>query len=155
MQDWKSHLIFGLLLAIAWLSAIYFFKIFSMILEKIILLVAVIMFASLFPDIDLKKSKIRDWISIAVAAILSALYIFLFPQTWYYGLAYFLVLYFFLRRIPSKHRGFTHTMKFAVIFSFLLVLLISFALPLDISDFIFWFVIVFSAYSLHLFLDRF
>jgi len=154
MQDWKSHLIFGLLLVIAWLSAIYFFNIFSLTSESIILFVAVTMFSSLFPDIDLQKSKIRDWVSLAIAAMISALYIFLFSQTWLYGLAYFIVLYFLLRHIPSKHRGFVHSIKFALIFSLLIVLLVNFILSLSISDFIFWFVVVFSAYSLHLLLDK-
>ena len=154
MQDWKGHLIFGLLLTIAWISGIYFFGIFSLTFETALLLVAVVMFASLFPDIDLRESKIRDWFSLAVSAIVSAVYIFTYRDTWYYGLSYFLILYFLLRNVPSKHRGFSHSMKFAILFSIVIVMLVHFALGLSPNDFIFWFAVIFSAYSLHLLLDR-
>jgi len=154
MQDWKSHLIFGLLLAIVWFSAIYFFNVFSLTFESAFLLVMLVMFATLFADIDLRKSKIRDVLSLTVSAILSIVYMFLFPQTWYYGLAYFLVLYFLLRQVRSKHRGFTHTIWFAIIFSALMTMLLSFVLPLTLSDLFFWFIVTFSAYALHLLLDK-
>ena len=147
-------MIFGLLLTIAWLSAIYFFNFYSLTFESVFLLIALIMFATLFADIDFRNSKIRDVVSLIVSAILSAIYIFLFPQTWYYGLAYFIALYFLLKRIPSKHRGFTHTLKFATVFSLLVVLVMHFVFSLSQNDFIFWFVVTFSAYALHLLLDK-
>jgi len=154
MQDWKSHLIFALLLAIVWLSAVYFLDLFLLMTERIVLLVAVVMFTSLFPDIDLRKSKIRDWVSLIVSTIISVAYIFIYRDTWYYGLAYFLILYFLLRSIPSKHRGFTHSPKFAIVFSVIIALLIHFAFDLSQNEFIFWFAVAFSAYSLHLLLDK-
>ena len=154
MQDWKSHLIFGLLLTIVWLSAIYFFSIISLTFESTFLLIIVMMFATLFPDIDLSKSKIRDIVSLVISALISALYIFLYTNTWYYALAYFIVLYALLRNVKTKHRGITHTIPFALIFSFLIVLLLNFVLFFSIHDFLFWFVVVFSSYVLHLLLDR-
>jgi membrane-bound metal-dependent hydrolase YbcI (DUF457 family) len=154
MQSWKTHLIFGLLLTIAWLSAIYFFSFYSLTFETVFILVVLIMFATLFPDIDFCNSKIRGVVSLIVSAFLSAIYIFLYSQTWYFGLAYFLALYFLLKRIPSKHRGFTHTLKFATVFSLIIVLVMHFAFSLSQGDFIFWFAVTFSAYALHLLLDK-
>jgi membrane-bound metal-dependent hydrolase YbcI (DUF457 family) len=154
MKDWKSHLIFGLLLTIVWFSVIYFSNALTLTLQSAFLLVLATMFATLFPDIDLSKSKIRNFISITVSAIVSLLYILLYPDTWYFAPAYFLVLYVLLRNVKTKHRGVTHTIPFALVFSFLLVLLAHFVLFFSVHEFLFWFVIVFFSYALHLLLDR-
>ena len=154
MKDWKSHLIMGLLLTVAWVSTLGYFNTLTFSPEAVALLVVATMLASLFPDIDLKSSKIRDMISLVVAAVVSIIYVFFFAETWYYSLPYFLIVYFLLRSIKTKHRGFTHTLKFGAIFSFLVVMIVDFILFLSLRDFVLWFAIILSSYELHLFLDK-
>ncbi len=153
MKDWKLHFIFGNFLAIFWVALFYFIKISVSPLELFALILAT-WFASLFPDVDLKKSKIRDVVALVTAGVVAFFYVFYFQPTWYYGPAYFLILYFLLRYIPSKHRGVMHSFKFSIIFSILLVFLISLFLKFSRSEYLFWFAIILFSYNLHLMLDR-
>ena len=153
MKDWKLHLIFGNFLAIFWLVALYFFQ-FRLDISEVVLLVAVTLFATLFPDIDLRTSKARDMFSISLAFVISAVYIYFFRDTWYYALAYFVILYFLIKLIPTKHRGITHTVKFSLIFSLGMLVIVNFFLKLNQTENIFWFTVVFLSYNLHLFADR-
>jgi len=149
MPDWKTHFIFGLLLVILWL---FVFQVigFELNLWQLVALVSFSIFSSLFPDIDTKKSKIRDILSMAASFVVSILYIIFFVEMWYYGPIYFVLLYLILKYLPSKHRGITHTFRFAFLFS--LVLTILYSLFKEFS--IVWFAIIFSSYSLHLIIDK-
>jgi hypothetical protein len=102
----------------------------------------------------LKKSKARDISSFLLAFFISTIYIYFYQSTWYYGLVYFLILYFLFKLIPTKHRGIVHTFKFSFLFSLIIVLLIHFLFSLTQTEFLVWFTIIFSSYSLHLLLDR-
>jgi len=153
MIDWKSHLIFGFLLVLIWLNAIYFLKIFEMDLFFVISLIVLILFISVFPDIDLKKSKIRDLISILMAFAISITYIYFYQSTWFYGPIYFIFVYLIFKNLPTKHRGVLHTFKFSIIFSLVFVFLIYFAIGSS-EKILFWFFVLFSSYCLHLILDR-
>src|SRR3989338_3619932 len=82
MLDWKLHLIFGLLLTTGIISFFYFFQ-FEISVEVLISLVIVTMFTSLLPDIDLRKSKIRDFVSVISAATISFVFLFLKSAEWY------------------------------------------------------------------------
>jgi membrane-bound metal-dependent hydrolase YbcI (DUF457 family) len=153
MIDWKLHLIFGCLFVILWLNVLYFFKI-QLNMEDIITLVVLTLFLSLLPDLDLRKSKIREFVSSVSAFTISLFYILTFRSVWYYGLLFFLILYSIFRYLPTKHRGLSHTFKFSLTFSLFISLLFYFLLKLSLVESLFWFVIIFSSYSFHLILDR-
>lgn len=157
MPSWKVHLIFSLFLVITWISIIYYAN-FLISFESLIALVIITIFASLFPDIDTRSSKMRDLFSFIIAAVAVGTYMFFYRKTWYYAPAYFVLLYFILKYLPTKHRGLTHTFKFSILFSVALALVcFSFVVQFvqfPLETFLFWFLIVFSSYNLHLILDK-
>jgi len=154
MPGWKIHLLFGCLLSIFLFNVFYFWKIGITITNNILILFLVFL-SSVFADIDLKKSKIRDFLSLIVAFFVSLIYIYFYSQTWFYAPFYFVVLYLFLKYIPTKHRGLVHSFKFSILFSFLLVVFCYFFLSLGRTEILLYFFIIFSSYSLHLLLDKF
>jgi membrane-bound metal-dependent hydrolase YbcI (DUF457 family) len=153
MLDWKIHLIFGCLLIILWLNIFYFLKTLETTPSNIFILIVLTLFTSIFPDVDLKKSKARDISSIFLAFSISITYIYFYSSIWYYGLVYFILLYFLFKLIPTKHRGITHTFKFSFVFSAIVVFVIHLLFNLSQTELFLWFAIIFSSYSLHLFLD--
>lgn len=153
MPGWKGHLIFSLFLVITWISIFYFAN-FQLSFESLIALIILTIFASLFPDVDMKRSKIRDVFSFIIAAISVGAYVFFYRETWYYAPVYFILLYLILKYLPTKHRGITHTFKFSIMFS-LVVAAVYFAFVRFSTElFLFWFLVSFSSYNLHLLLDK-
>lgn len=153
MPDWKIHLLFGCLLAILWFNVFYFGKFLGEPLKAGFLLITSL-FSTVFADVDEKKSKIRSFISFILAFSISIAYLFFYTETWYYGPFYFFILFFIFRFMPTKHRGFTHTFKFSVVFSAVLTIFFYFVLNLGRNDMIIWFGIIFLSYNLHLLLDN-
>jgi membrane-bound metal-dependent hydrolase YbcI (DUF457 family) len=153
MLDWKLHLIFGLLLAIAFLGSFYFFQI-ELSIETIVSMIIMTMFTSLLPDVDLKKSKIRDLVSIISAAAISFIFIYFRTDEWYLSIIYFLFLYILFKNIPTKHRGITHTFKFSFLFSVILTGIFYFMFTLNFENLLLWFTVIFFSYNLHLVLDK-
>ena len=153
MKSWLHHFIFGNFLVFFWLAVIYFFN-FQLSPFEIIIMIALSIFSTLFPDIDLRISKIRNFVAGATAFFIALAYLFLFPQTWFYAIAYFVIIYLIIKLIPTKHRGVTHTVKFSFIFSIGVLIMLNFLLKIDQTENIFWFLVIFSSYNLHLGLDR-
>ncbi|MFH0711487.1 MAG: metal-dependent hydrolase [Candidatus Aenigmatarchaeota archaeon] len=153
MLDWKLHLIFGLLLAIVWISAFYFLQI-EISVQVLVSLILVTMFTSLLPDIDMRKSKIRDLVSIISAAAISFFFLYFKKEEWVLSIVYFLFLYIFFKNIPTKHRGITHSFKFSILFSLIFSTIFYFLFNLDFWNFILWFLVISFSYSLHLILDK-
>lgn len=156
MPDWKGHLISSLSLVIFWISILHFVN-FQLTFDSIASIIALSVFTSLFPDIDMRGSKIRNTLSFVTAAVAIAAYIFFFKETWYYAPVYFVLLYLILKYLPTKHRGVTHTFGFSIIFSAVLAcayFVLSPFVPKLLSELAFWAAVVFSSYSLHLALDR-
>lgn len=153
MPEWKTHLIFSLFLVVVWMSIFYFVGL-VLSLHTLIALLMFTTLSSLFPDIDMKRSKIRDFFSVAISALVSAAYLVFFIESWYYAFVYFILLYFILKYIPTKHRGIAHTFKFSVAFSLALASVYFIFNPFKFEEFVLWFVIVFSGYNLHLVLDK-
>ncbi len=118
-------------------------------------MMVVTIFTTLFPDIDLRISKIRNLVAILAAFFISIVYTYFFRDTWYYSLAYFVILYILVKLIPTKHRGVAHTVKFSIVFSAGILLILNLFLSLNQTENIFWFLVIFLSYNLHLFLDRF
>ena len=153
MLDWKLHLIFGLILAICFIGFFYFFQI-GISPQVIVSMVIATMFTSLLPDVDMKNSKIRNFISLISASTISFVFLFFKRDEWYLSIIYFIFLYIFFKNIPTKYRGVTHTFKFSFFFSLVLVAIFYFLFNLDLENSFLWFVIIFSGYSLHLLLDK-
>jgi len=153
MLDWKLHLIFGLLLAILIIGFFYFIQ-FEISVEVLVSLLIVTMFTTLLPDIDLRKSKIRDFVSVISAVSISFVFLFFKSDEWYLSIIYFLVLYLFFKNIPTKHRGIMHTFKFSFLISLILAIIFYFVFNLDFQNSLMWFLIIFFSYSLHLVLDK-
>jgi inner membrane protein len=154
MPDWKVHLIFGLLLLSLWLSLNQIFPFLILNFQKTLIFILLVLFVSIFPDIDMKKSKSREIFAIFIAFLVALIYILIFSQTWYYGLAYFFLVYYLITLLPTKHRGITHTLTFSTIFSILTTSFFYFAFNLDFKSSFFYFLIIFSVYFLHLLLDK-
>jgi membrane-bound metal-dependent hydrolase YbcI (DUF457 family) len=123
--------------------------------REILIFILFVPLVSIFPDIDMKKSKSRKIFAIFISFLLALVYILLFPKTWYYGLAYFFLSYFLITLLPTKHRGITHTFTFSILFSILLASFFYFDFNLDFKSSFFYFSIIFSVYTLHLLLDKF
>lgn len=153
MLDWKLHLIFGLLLAITFLGSFYFFQI-ELSIETIVSMIVMTMFTSLLPDVDLRKSKIRDLVSIISAAAISFIFIYFRTDEWYLSIIYFLFLYILFKNIPTKHRGITHTFKFSFLFSIILAGIFYFLFTLNFENLLLWFTVILFSYNLHLVLDK-
>jgi len=153
MIDWKSHAIFALVLSFSWFAALYLLQL-PITFVDMVSLVVLVLFASLFPDVDMRKSRIRGVVSLLTAVGIAFAYLLLYRETWYYAPVYFLVLFFLFRYLPTKHRGITHTYKFAVMFAAALSCLYMLVFSLSLNRLVLWFVILFTAYGLHLVLDR-
>ena len=153
MPDWKTHIVFGLLVAIAWVAVFPFLGMQPNI-EKVSFLIFVAAAASLFPDIDVRNSKMRGMIALLLAASVAIAYAIFFTSTWYYAIAYFGLIYFLVRYLPTKHRGITHTPIFALLFSAAVVLVyIGFEHTFAFTDAATWFLIALSSYAVHLAID--
>jgi membrane-bound metal-dependent hydrolase YbcI (DUF457 family) len=153
MPDWKVHLIFGLLILSLWLSLNQLFSLSSLGFKETLNFILLVPLVSIFPDIDMKKSKSRKFFAIFISFLLALIYILVFPKTWYYSFAYSLLAYFLIVLLPTKHRGITHTLAFSILFSILTTSLFYFIFSLDLRDALFYFSIIFSVYALHLLLD--
>ena len=155
MPDWKIHIVIGLLVALGWAAAFPAIGVASSI-AKTASLAFVAAFASLFPDIDSRNSKMRAIFAVLIAASVAAAYVYFFAETWYYALAYFALIYSMVRLLPTKHRGVMHTLPFAVLFSAAVVLVYAgFRQPFASVDAASWFAIALSTYSAHLLADSF
>lgn len=152
MPDWKSHLIIGLLLTTSWLALFNFLEHYQSATDLVIILFLVSV-TSLFPDVDMRESKIRQSVSVAIAFVVALVYLMVSPGTWYYSIAYFVLLYFILRHLPTKHRGIVHTFGFSLVFSLALTLVVFTFKGFSISEFVKWYSIVLSGYLVHLAVD--
>ncbi len=157
MPDWKTHFIFSLFIVIAWITVFHFMGI-STNIRNVLTLVTFSTFSSLFPDIDMKRSKIRDFVSLSVSAVVSLIYIINFTSTWFYAPFYFFLIYFILKYIPMKHRGITHRYEFSIVFSVLLTYLYMVFIPgvhsSEVKTLV-WFFVILTSYDLHLLIDSF
>jgi len=153
MLDWKLHFIFGLLFVIALLSFFHLIN-FKLAMQDIIVIIVLSSFASLFPDVDMQRSKIRGIVSLVIATAVAVMYLIFYIQTWYYAPVYFLLLYFIFKYLPSKHRGIAHTFKFSFFFSAVIALICYLTLNPTINAIILYFTVSFLGYSLHLILDK-
>lgn len=153
MPDWKTHFIFSLFLVIIWISVFNLIS-FQVSAQVIIALFLVTAFSSLFPDVDMKKSKIRSVVALFVSSVVVALYVIFFTSTWYYAPVYLVLLYLILRYIPTKHRGIVHTFKFSLLFSVVVPALYFIFTDFSLEPFVLLFVASLLGYNMHLLIDK-
>jgi membrane-bound metal-dependent hydrolase YbcI (DUF457 family) len=163
MPDWKTHFIFGLFLIIAWL-AIFQYATANDLLSSLglrpfepaslAILIVLTQLATLFPDVDIKNSRIRTVASFAISLAVSTIYVLSFPKIWIYGPVYFALLFLILKFLPTKHRGMTHTFQLSLLFSVCAGAATVVINPTP-AGLVFWFAIALAGYNMHLLLDRF
>ena len=153
MPDWKTHIVLGLIVAIGWAAAFPLLGIASSA-EKLFSVAFVAAFASLFPDIDIKNSKMRWIVALLLAASVAGAYAFFFPQTWFYAAAYFALVFLLVKYLPTKHRGLTHTLPFALLFAAAVAAVYAgFKPSFAVADAAAWFLVALSGYAMHLLAD--
>ena len=152
MPSWKIHLIFNLIFIPL------FWKIFlgNLFLENLIIFFFLLFLYGLFsilPDIDTSKSKIRDYISLILAVLITVLFMFNINSIIFLPIG-FLVLYLFFRYFPTKHRGFTHNFWFCLFLSIFFIVLIRTIFTFSFFDGFIYYMFLFSGYIFHIILDK-
>lgn len=154
MPSWKIHLIFNLIFIPL------FWKIFlsQLFLENIFFFFFILFlygFFSVFPDLDTSKSKVRDYVSILLATVITIFLILIIDFTFIFALPIsFLLIYFLLKYIPTKHRGFTHSLKFSILFPFFIILIMKFILEFSYENMIIYTIFLSLGYLFHIILDK-
>jgi len=154
MPSWKIHLLFNLLFVIIWIKFLFNFA----LIDNYTLLSFLILFnvfASLFPDIDTSKSKIRDYTSLSLATLITIYFLLNFHFSSVRSLLIsFIFLYLLIKYFPLKHRGITHTLWFSIIFSILLTGILWLMFEFSLVNSVVYFLIILFGYLSHLFLDK-
>ncbi len=154
MPSWKIHLIFDLIFVIAFSG--FLFR--TGIIDDIFLLVFLIFFnvlATLFPDIDTPKSKIRKYISFILTIVIGIYLIINFTvNSLIFGITTILLIYLILRFFPTKHRGVTHTFWFGIVLSAILTFVLWFLFEISLNQLGVSFLIILWGYLSHLVLDK-
>lgn len=154
MPSWKIHLIFNLIFLIIVLNFLYRNELLVDPFSIIFLIIFNIL-ATIFPDIDTPKSKIRQYVSLILALTLIFYFIINFSINSFLSLTIsFLSIYLFIRFFPTKHRGVTHKLWFSVIFSLGAGFILWFLFRYNIFEFLVYSLVIFIGYLSHLILDR-
>lgn len=153
MPSWKTHILLNLIIFIFWVKLL--FLIYPSIdIRYLFILLPLVIFVSIFPDIDTKRSKIREWISLVLATCIVILFLIIrATEIWYNIPISFLVLYFSLKYLPTHHRTLTHTLLFSFIFSLILTWIFWIFFTPTIGILFLTFLILFISYNSHLFFD--
>jgi membrane-bound metal-dependent hydrolase YbcI (DUF457 family) len=116
MPNYKTHLVAGIISFFSFLVLLKLLN-FHISLEVLYFSLFVTLFASIFPDIDTKKSKIHR-ITFSILFILLYAFIIAYIEN-VFVMIFFLACLLFLHssRFPFRHRKITHTLKFAFLFS--------------------------------------
>ena len=153
MPSWKAHIVFNLV----FMTLFVVFLNQAGIIENFLISLSLIFLSSLasvIPDLDSTKSKVRDRFSMVLAGIIVLfIAIKLSIESISTGVIGFIVLYLILRFLPMKHRGVTHTVKFGLAFSLVFSLLLLFAFGGSFLEFFLYFAFIFLGYLSHILLD--
>ena len=154
MPSWKIHLIFNLIfIPLFW--KIFLGNLFSENLILFFFLLFLYELFSIFPDIDTSKSKIRDCISLILAAVITVMFMFNINMNSVIILPLgFLILYLIFKYFPTKHRGFTHSLWFSVFLPLFFIIIIRILFSFSFYDGLIYFMFLFSGYIFHIILDK-
>jgi len=154
MPSWKIHLIFDLIFVIVFAGILFM----NGMIDDIFLLMFLILFnilATVFPDIDTPKSKIRGYVSLTLA-ILATLYLVInFSINSIISIiGMFIFIYLFIKFFPTKHRGVTHTFWFSLVFSSGLTFILWLMFRFSGFEFGAYYLVILWGYLSHLLLDK-
>ncbi len=154
MPSWKVHTLFNLLFTIIWIRLLFNFS----LIDNYVLLGFLILFnifASVFPDIDTSKSKVRDYTSLTLATLITIYFLLNLRFTSILSMLFsFIFLYLLIKYFPLKHRGITHTIWFSIGFSIVLTIILWLMFGFSLVNFVVYFMIILFGYLSHLFLDK-
>ena len=154
MASWKIHLIFDLILVTASLVTL-----FSMgLIDDILIVIFLVLFnilATLLPDIDTPKSKIRQYVSLVLALVLVGyLVVSLSMDSVLYVIAAFVIGYLVIRFFPTKHRGITHEFWFSIVVCLALDSIFWLMFRFSLFEFGLYYLVILWGYLSHLMLDK-
>ncbi len=154
MPSWRAHISINLIIFFFWLKLLFYLRPEVNIIYPVIILPFVII-ASVFPDIDTNKSRIREWFALLLAVILTILYLSkLILENWFNVVVFFFASYFIIKFLPTPHRGITHTPGFSLLFSVPIFFMMYLFIKTDFIISFLVFSIIFISYNSHLFLDK-
>lgn len=154
MPSWKIHLIFDLIFVIVFVGTLFGVG----LLDNILLLIFLVLFnllATIFPDIDTPKSKIRHYFSLILALVVTSYLLINFSLGSILSvIATFFFIYLVIRFLPTKHRGVTHTVWFSIILSFGLTFILWLMFGFSGFEFGVYYLVILWGYLSHLILDK-
>jgi len=154
MPSWKVHLIFDLILVSVILITLYNW---GMIVNPLLIVFLVIfnILATIFPDIDTPKSKLRNYFSWILGLLVTGYLIINFSiGSILSAIATFIFVYLVLRFFPTRHRGITHNLWFSLLFSLGLNSILWLMFRFSSFEFGIYYLIIFWGYLSHLTLDN-
>jgi membrane-bound metal-dependent hydrolase YbcI (DUF457 family) len=114
------------------------------------------MLATLLPDIDTPKSKIRIYTSVTLALIITGYLIISFSiSSAFIGVIGFFLSYLIIRFFPTKHRGITHELWFSLMVALLLNFFFWLMFRFSGFEFGLYYLVILWGYLSHLILDNF
>lgn len=151
MPSWKIHLLFNSFFLPIFIKL---FLSFDPNYSILLILIPFNILASVFPDIDSTKSKIRNAFAIIIA-LTAILYFFnIGIDSMIILFICFVAFYLFIRFFPTKHRGITHDVIFSIVFSLIATTIIWIIFAFSSTVFVVCFLIIFFGYASHMFLDK-
>ena len=154
MPSWKIHLIFDLIFMVVFLGLIFSLGLINNLITMFFL-VLFNLIATLFPDIDTPKSKIRAYVSLILAlVIIGFLIINHSVNSVISGLVGFTLIYLVIRFFPTEHRGVTHSPWFSLICSFALTFVFWLMFRFSGFEFAIYYLIILWGYLSHIILDK-
>lgn len=128
------------------------------VIDSLLVALSIIIFstiASVIPDIDSTKSRVRDRFSMLIAGVI-VLYLFisLTIESITTGVLGFIIIYLSLRFFPTKHRGITHNLKFGLVFSIVSSFIIFVAFGSSFLELAIYFIAIFFGHFSHILIDK-
>jgi len=111
--------------------------------------------ATVFPDIDTPKSKIRGYVSLILTIVVTGYLVINFSLNSIISVVLtFIFIYLVIRFFPTKHRGITHTFWFSLVFSSGLTFILWLMFEFSGFEFGVYYLVIFWGYLSHLILDK-
>ena len=155
-MNYKQHIIGGLLISFIYIFST--FKIFNWNINTLMIALPIIIYYSIFADIDHRMSKITNFMLITSAflitlgylsSVMKYEYLTLLPNTLILIGIILLILTLFSSSNMIKHRGILHTLRFTLLSPLILI----FVIKLNKEN-IHIYILAFISYWSHLFLDK-
>ena len=117
-MNYKQHLILGVLLSITFIIIMFLLKDWYLTsnfnLKLILQILTLILISPLVADLDHRHGKLREWVT--VVGLLLGVFGIIFKKGNITSLGVILASLAYLIYYTTKHRGYTHTIWFSVIY---------------------------------------